>query len=1167
MAIIIGNNGDNTLDGTSNNDLIIGLKGDDVIDGGAGNDLIFGGKGDDTIDGGDGHDVIFGGKGDDIIDGGDGHDLLIGGKGDDVLTGGEGNDVLIGGRGDDEFVFDLGFGIDIIVDFRAGAGSPDRIRLSDLGVSDFASLLLLATDYGHHTRIEFASGDVLYLKWVSVADLDEDDFIFETSTSDLFTANADVVDFNTIVAGDYIDGTQYDALDGDDIVTLATNAAEAAEAGFVVGTAFNAGAGNDTVIGGTLDDVINGDAGDDVIEGGAGADTLNGGDDDDTIIIADGGDAVDGGAGTDELQVSSNIDAVISLETGQTTIGGVAGTVIGIENVTTSGGNDTIVADSADNTINSGGGNDLVSIASGNNIIDAGTGDDILVARNGAADVTANLTSGAVEISGFGTSTVSNFNSVFTGDGDDDVTGNAAGNRLYVYAGDNTVFGLAGNDDIIVGDGSNMVDGGADTDTLRFSSAISADLEVDLGAGTINVAGGGSGTVVNVENVVTNGGNDTITGDANNNFLDGGDGNDALTGGGGNDIILGGSGSDILDGDIGEDFLDGGAGDDRLILGDFSAGDGIDGGADTDTLIYAAASGANHTIVGTDIDFTVDGTTIAIAGVENFEITGGDLNDTITTHDGDDFIDGTTGLDTIDAGAGDDRVIIDDLDLGDTVDGGADTDTFVHALTNGMDHTMILLSGSIILDSTNYLVSNFENFEITGGDGRDIINEGTGGNSILRGGDGNDNLSGTTGIDQLFGDDGSDVLDLWDADVGDSVDGGAGFDIFLFREVGTSNDNTIVVGAADLTVDGVAIAHTNIERLDIRGGGGNDTITGGAENDQLRGEAGNDIINGGDGGDIVEGGLGVDSLFGDAGNDFLSMNDANLGDSADGGADFDDFVFDDLFGGASTVVSIANGNSSVTVDGESIALSNIERVQIFGRGGNDNITGGDQDDILRGQDGDDTISGGDGADFIDGGLGVDVLSGGVGIDLLVVNDADAGDSADGGAGFDRFRYDDVGGTSEVITVANGNANVTVDGTAISLTSIELVQIFGRGGDDDITGGDQTDEIRGGDGDDTIRGGVGDDVMAGDLGDDTFIFASGDGVDIITDFAAGAGTEDSIDVSALGFDSFNGAGVRLIDFATDNGVNTTIDLDQAPGGDQLRLDGVLVTDLDGSDFIF
>ena len=120
-----------------------------------------------------------------------------------------------------------------------------------------------------------------------------------TDLPPLFTAGDDAVDFNTIVAGSYRAGTQYDALDGNDTVILPGSAAEAAEAGFAVGTAFRTGDGQNTVIGGGLNDIVIGGSGSDTIDGGAGNDTLSGGGGNDVIAGGRGNDLIDGGAGID----------------------------------------------------------------------------------------------------------------------------------------------------------------------------------------------------------------------------------------------------------------------------------------------------------------------------------------------------------------------------------------------------------------------------------------------------------------------------------------------------------------------------------------------------------------------------------------------------------------------------------------------------------------------------------------------------------------------------------------------------------------------------------------------------------------------------------------------------------------------------------------------------
>ena len=94
ITVIAGGNGNNTLNGTSGEDLIFGGKGEDVLNGGEGNDLLSGGIGDDTLSGGGGDDLLSGGAGDDTLTGGSGADIFSGGDGDDIaadFTPGEGD--------------------------------------------------------------------------------------------------------------------------------------------------------------------------------------------------------------------------------------------------------------------------------------------------------------------------------------------------------------------------------------------------------------------------------------------------------------------------------------------------------------------------------------------------------------------------------------------------------------------------------------------------------------------------------------------------------------------------------------------------------------------------------------------------------------------------------------------------------------------------------------------------------------------------------------------------------------------------------------------------------------------------------------------------------------------------------------------------------------------
>ena len=121
---IEGRNGPDTIYGGKGNDRIYGDTkfGEDASYSGNNNkDRLFGEEGDDFIDGGSDDDELFGGNGNDNIYGWEGNDKIICGNGDDLCAGEHGNDVLTGGEGKDVFfVTKNENGKDTITDFSIG---------------------------------------------------------------------------------------------------------------------------------------------------------------------------------------------------------------------------------------------------------------------------------------------------------------------------------------------------------------------------------------------------------------------------------------------------------------------------------------------------------------------------------------------------------------------------------------------------------------------------------------------------------------------------------------------------------------------------------------------------------------------------------------------------------------------------------------------------------------------------------------------------------------------------------------------------------------------------------------------------------------------------------------------------------------------------------------
>jgi len=171
------NNGDKTSDdlfGSNLDDFIRGGKGDDLIIGFDGDDELHGGEGDDVIYGGEGDDFIFAGAGEDQVFGGEGNDELLGRNSDDILDGGSGDDLLVGGKGTDTFVFGLGYGNDVVEDFKANKEFLDL----DGQIADFGDFLAGAAQVGKDVVFTAADGGTLTLLKTDLDDMSADNFIF-----------------------------------------------------------------------------------------------------------------------------------------------------------------------------------------------------------------------------------------------------------------------------------------------------------------------------------------------------------------------------------------------------------------------------------------------------------------------------------------------------------------------------------------------------------------------------------------------------------------------------------------------------------------------------------------------------------------------------------------------------------------------------------------------------------------------------------------------------------------------------------------------------------------------------------------------------------------------------------------------------------------------------
>jgi len=678
-------------------------------------------------------------------------------------------------------------------------------------------------------------------------------------------------------------------------------------------------------------------------------------------------------------------------------------------------------------------------------------------------------------------------------------------------AGNDVVLGLGLRDTIFGGLGDDRIFGGSHSDTLygdEGDDIIYGDPQEALESGFANSPPAGDPAYVpNDERDTLFGGDgddilyggqddDLIDGGADDDLIFGGTGDDAGAGGAGVDTIEAGDGNDDFDGEAGNDLLFGEAGDDILRGG---ADDDFLYGGDGDDDLFGGA--------GVDTLFGEDGNDQMSGGADNDRMFGGDGGDVMNGDGGDDFMRGGDGADIMDGGDGDDDVRGDGGD--DVLDGGDGDDRLRGD------------AGDDILDGEegdDRVFGGAGADQLNGGDGEDFMRGGAD-NDVLSGGADNDNIRGDGGDDILNGDGGDDRLrgdagddDLFGGDGNDRLQGGDGLDE-LFGEDGN-------------------------DRLD--GGDDNDELFGGLGDDDLRGDAGDDFIRGGAGEDVLRGGAGADDLDGGDDDDRLFVDSF---DNIQGGAGID--RADVVATSAGVTLSSANGvETAFGADGTNVIdvfdfsgfAPGAVSVRGDGGGGNDTITGADNDDRLRGENGDDELFGGAGDDRLDGGDDNDELFGGLGDDDLR---GDAGnDILNGDDGDDRLR----GG----------------DGDDELFGGIGDDRLDGNDGGDFLFGGAGVDDLRGGAGDDTITGGAGDgDILRGQGDADVFVLSAGDGVDTIWDFTDG---------------------VDRIDFRTHANVNSIADYTAVDLGASVRLDffgadSIFLrnfndpADLDAGDFLF
>ena len=721
---LIGGRGNDSLTGDDNANEITGGAGNDTLDGGSGVDTLTGGLGNDVYlitsladtlveQAAEGTDRIetdisytltnefedltltgtsaLSGTGNaaaNVLTGNSAANHLFGLDGDDTLSSGGGSDTLAGGMGDDVYV----------ISDLASTLVEEANEGTDLIVTDLTFILadtfenLTLTGAGNVAGTGNIAANILTGNSGanSLSGLTGNDTLYGNSGNDTLTGGAGA---DNMVGGAGNDTFDVDNLadtvveitgQGTDLVQSSVNwtLSTYLENLTLTGSAAISGTGN--IIANSL-------------TGNAAANLISGLEGNDTIVASDGNDTLDGGAGNDTMTGGAGIDtayftgtaaAVVNLSAtiAQNTVGYGIDTLLGIENVTSGEGNDSLTGDALANVLSGGAGNDSLFGGAGNDTLNGGAGVDQMT---GGADNDSYVVDAAgdtiIEIAGGGTADAVTSGVTFTlavevenltlsGTAAINGTGNAVANILTGNTGANVLTGLAGNDNLVGGAGNDTLDGGADNDTLNGGTGVDSmtggagnDIYVvgEAADKVIEVAAGGTDTVqsaisftlgVDVENL-------TLLGTAAINGVGNASAN-TIVGNTAANTLLGGAGNDILNGGTGTDSLSGGVGNDTYIVD-----------VATDIVVELANEGTDlvktavtHTLLANFENLTLLATT-AING------TGNAVANVLTGGTGANILSGLAGNDTLAGGAGNDTMV-----------GGTGADAFVFVGSgNGTD--------------------------------------------------------------------------------------------------------------------------------------------------------------------------------------------------------------------------------------------------------------------------------------------------------------------------------------------------------------------------------------------------------------------------------------------------------------------------------------------------
>jgi Ca2+-binding RTX toxin-like protein len=678
--------------------------------------------------------------------------------------------------------------------------------------------------------------------------------------------------------------------------------------------------------------------------------------------------------------------------------------------------------------------------------------------------------------------------------GVDGIYGSDGNDVLLGLGGDDSMRGGLGSDELYGGEGNDFLsessdlgpygddvyDGGSGIDRVSFWGNALSPITVDLRIETAQDTGRGVDTLVGIEHVTSDYGDDTLIGNDAANWFWTFSGLDRLTGNGGDDYFTVGRDTKIINGGEGSDTVE--------IL----------------DLAYEPL-------------YTADGITVSLLLQGQSQATGAgswrlsSIENLVGSYGSDEFT-GDANANYLGGAEGDDRLI-----------GGAGDDTLAGDGTVGLD-TVDGGSGPIVF---------VENPDWEGWVAGDDYLDGGDGNDRLVGGDGSDFLIGGSGTDVMDGGAGADVYaigsaadhtaaEIADTGADDSIDevrftSTSGTAQTLLLRSGDSGIERIVIGTGTGTTastTGTTGHNVDARALDngvhILGNSGANTLYSTAVGDWLEGGNGDDRFYAYGGSDTLDGGRGADVMYGGTGDDAYivdHLSDAPIEQSGEG----TDTVY----------ASVAH---TLKANVEHLEMTGIYSIHATGNGLANTITGNSGANRMWGEGGDDTLIGNDGYDQLDGGAGSDVMIGGTGNDIYFVDSTGDAVIELVGEGRDTVRTSIDWTLGDNVDWLELQGSASVDGTGNDLANVLKGNsganvLTSLGGNDKIYANAGDDTVDGGDGNDWLEGEEGRDVHTGGAGSDRFVFREGDfggnttaTADVITDFGDAEGDRIRLDLA-------------------------------------------------------